>query len=105
MVVGNNHTTADGRSVHAEEDALNRYARGRRARRGRCKRRDRVDVYVARVDAWGKPKMARPCAACAERLRACPFLNIRYVYFTTEEGWERVRLRDLDGCVVSRGDR
>ena len=57
-------------STHAEIDAL----RGLDGLR-------RASCFVARIDAYGQPTLAKPCGACRKRLIA---LGVTRVYWTVD---------------------
>ncbi|MFD9631076.1 cytidine/deoxycytidylate deaminase family protein [Streptomyces violascens] len=59
-------------TYHAEENAL------RRARRTKG-----TVIYVARVNALGKPMLAAPCPRC---VRALTLAGVRKAVYTTSEG-------------------
>jgi len=59
--------TPYGLSVHAEIDALRK-----------AKHTEGVDIYVARIDKAGHPRLSRPCQRCAKALSDAGIKNIYY---------------------------
>lgn len=50
-------------------------------------------IYVARVDQFGRPRMARPCSKCMKGLYEA---GVRECVYTTDDGKYQVeRVRDL----------
>jgi len=48
-----------------------------------------AEIYVARIMKNGLPAISRPCEICQRLLRA---IGIRTVYFTVQEGWDKIKL-------------
>lgn len=46
-------------------------------------------LYVVRINKQGERRMARPCTNCMSRLKT---EGVKYVVFSTDEGWKRERL-------------
>ena len=49
----------------------------------KCKDKEVHSILVQRYDAFGNPKLARPCKTCQEAIKAFGVKEVRY---TTEEG-------------------
>lgn len=62
-------------SIHAEIDALSRVNNPRGA-----------TIYVARVNRTGKPRLSKPCPACAKALKEAGISKV--VYTVTDEVFE-----------------
>ncbi len=68
-------------SVHAEIDALMKFITNKRYE---CLK---VDLLVLRVSKLGKLGISRPCSRCISRLYTLMKYRIRYVYYSTADGY------------------
>lgn len=70
-------------SIHAEVEAIIGLLKTRRAHElvGST-------LYVSRIDAFGNPRLSKPCRDCQRIIES---VGIRRVYYTTETGVECLR--------------
>jgi tRNA(Arg) A34 adenosine deaminase TadA len=78
-------------SRHAEMEAVRKSVNGTRG----------ATIYVARVDKYGRPRMARPCSRCMLGLYEA---GIREVVYTTDDGSYKIeRVKDLSENSSNKG--
>lgn len=90
--------------MHAEENAMKNFIR-----MNRKLKRTRVNIHIIRVSRNGQYKNSKPCYHCIQKLANNNLLNIRYVYFSNDEGEiSCVKFNDLyldiENCRISRGN-
>jgi deoxycytidylate deaminase len=69
-------------SVHAEIVPLKRLL----TILARSKKKDKFELYVARIDTTDNQAFSKPCPKCLKAIQNSGAINI--VHFTTDKGWE-----------------
>jgi tRNA(Arg) A34 adenosine deaminase TadA len=84
-------------STHAEMDVLRKVFKQTQTLSNSSSRRiDRYDVLVIRVSKTGKLGASRPCYHCINSMQNNPFVKIRNVYYSVNNGQiVRERLEDM----------
>ncbi len=101
LYYGYNQICVDGTSIHAEIDAMNKFIKN-----NNVKRKTRVNILVLRTMSDGRLKNSKPCRHCVLKMSNNKYLNIKNVYYSTENGEIIcIKLKDLvgdiDSCVIS----
>lgn len=94
-------------SLHAEIGKVLKILKYMRRKHIRVNKKDHFTMISAKMSQSGSWQNARPCCNCITTMLKLP-INIKYVIYSTPEGWKRELLSDMldsDKTVVSYGNR
>ena len=110
IAIGYNHYRPNYvQSIHAEEDAMNKYIV--KQKRKNNKKRPKIDILVIRITNNGNLKNSKPCLHCILKLESfASVVNIKNVYYSNDNGEiEHIKFNTLyknkHECVISYGNR